>query len=76
MTKWQQSGGPPSESDERPSVRQILRDARPESRRLVREIYREKIENGVRGKIARMMRDKTPWEVAAKQSRDEGGASW
>ena len=76
MTNWQQSRGPHIErDDERPSVRQIIREARPESRRLVRQIYRERIEDGVRGKIARMMRDKTPWYLA-ERSPDERGVPW
>ena len=75
MTKWQKSGGPTSDSAERPSVRQILKEARPESRRLVRQIYREKLEDGVRSRIARLQRDKsTPWG-AAEQSPDEGRPS-
>lgn len=76
MTKWQKSGGPTSDGTERPSVRQILREARPESRRLVRQIYREKLEDGVRSRIARMQRDRsTPWGVS-EQSSEEGRASW
>ena len=59
---------PTADTAKRDSVRQILREVRPESRRLVREVYREKLENGVRGKIARLRHDKTPWNVAVKES--------
>ena len=58
------------------SVRQILDEARPESRRLVRQIQREKLEDGVRSRIARMQRDKsTPWD-AAEQSPGDRRAPW
>ena len=57
------------------SARQILEEARPETRRLLRQIYREKLEDGVRSRIARMQRDKSkPWG-AADQSPEEGQAS-
>lgn len=57
------------------SVRQILEEARPETRLLLREIYREKMEDGVRSRIARMQRDRsTPWG-AVEQSPEEREAS-
>ena len=76
MSKSPQWRNPTSDTVRGQSVRQILKEARPESRRLVRQIYREKLEDGVRSRIARMQRDKsTPWG-AAEQSRDEGPALW
>lgn len=56
------------------SVREILRKERPVGRILVRQIYREQIEQGVRSKIARLMRrSRDPWytvEDDAKPTRD------
>lgn len=56
------------------SVRTIVKKARAESRILVRQIYRDQIEDGVRPKIARLMRrSRDPWytvEDDSKPSRD------
>ena len=75
MSKSPQQGHPVSDTVRGQSVRQILEEARPETRRLLRQIYREKLEDGVRSRIARMQRDKdTPW--GAERSPDERGAPW
>ena len=56
------------------SVRTIVKKARAESRILVRQIYRDQIEDGVRPKIARLMRRRRgPWyteEDDTKPTRD------
>ena len=70
VRKWEESrGGGRTES-----VREILRKERPISRILVRNIYREQIEQGVRSKIARLMRrSRDPWytvEGDTKPTRD------
>ena len=76
MNKPPQWGQPANDTVRGQSVRQILEETRPETRRLLREIYREKLEDGVRSRIARMQRDKsTPWGVA-EQSQDEGRVPW
>lgn len=68
MSMSPQWRNPAEDSVRGQSVRQIIKDARPESRRLVRQVYREKLEDGVRSRIARMQRDRsTPWG-AAEQS--------
>ena len=75
MSKASQRGHPSSDTVQGPSVRQIIEEARPETRLLLRQIYREKLEDGVRSRIARMQRDKTtPW--GAEQSPDEREARW
>ena len=60
------------------SVREILRKERPVGRILVRQIYREQIEQGVRSKIARLMRrSRDPWytvEDDAKPTRDSASS--
>ena len=60
------------------SVRTIVKRARSESRILVRQIYREQIEQGVRSKIARLMRrSRDPWyavEDDAKPTRDSASS--
>ena len=59
------------------SVRTIVKRARPESRILVRRIYREQIEQGVRPAIARLMRrSRGPYTVEddAKPTRDSGSS--
>ena len=45
------------------SIRTIIKNEGAASRILIREIRREQIREGVRSNIARMMRDKTPWEA-------------
>ena len=76
MSKSPQWEHPTSNTVRGQSARQILEEARPETRRLLRQIYREKLEDGVRSRIARMQRDRsTPWGVA-EQSSEEGRASW
>ena len=76
MTKSPQWAYPTSDTVRGQSVHQILEEARPETRRLLRQIYREKLEDGVRSRIAQMQRDKnTPWG-AAEQSPDKGRPSW
>ena len=75
MSKAPQWEQPTSDTVRGQSVRQILREARPETRRLLRKIYRERLEDGVRSRIARMQRDRsTPWE--AERPLDERGAPW
>lgn len=75
MNKPPQRGHRTSDTVRGQSVRQILEETRPETRRLLREIHREKLEDGVRSRIARMQRDKnTPWD--AERSQDEPGAPW
>ena len=74
VRKWEESrGGSRTES-----VREILRQERPVSRILVRQIYREQIEDGVRSKIARLMRcSRDPWyavEDDAKPTRDSASS--
>ena len=76
MNKSPQWEHPTSDTVRGQSVRQILKEARPESRRLLRQIYREKLEDGVRSRIAQMQRDRsTPWSVT-EQSSEESRASW
>lgn len=75
MSKEPRQGRSASDPVRRRSVRQIVEEARPETRLLLRQIYREKLEDGVRSRIARMQRDKTtPW--GAEQSPDERRAPW
>lgn len=56
------------------SVREVIRRGQSESRILVRQIYREQVEDGVRSKIARLMRrGRDPWytvEDDPKPARD------
>lgn len=70
VRKWEESRG----DGRTESVREILRRERPVSRILVRNIYREQIEQGVRSKIARLMRRRRdPWyteEDDTKPTRD------
>ena len=77
MSKLPQRAGHPTIDIVRgQSVRQLLEEARPETRRLLRQIHREKLEDGVRSRIARFQRDKsTPWD-ASEQSPDERRAPW
>ena len=76
MSKFPQRGHSTNDAVRGQSVRQILEDGRPETRRLLRKIHREKLEDGVRSRIARLQRDKaTPWS-AAGLSRDERGDPW
>lgn len=68
--KWGRTSGEERGAE---SVRTIVKRARPESRILVRQIYREQIEQGVRPKIARLMRrSRAPYTVEddAKPTRD------
>ena len=68
--KWEETRG----DGRTESVREILRRERPVGRILVRQIYREQIEQGVRSQIARLMRrSRDPWytvEDDSKPSRD------
>lgn len=70
-TKW---GHVTKDSKEPESVREIIKKGQSESRILVRQIYRDQIEQGVRSKIARLMRrNGDPWytvEDDTKSSRD------
>ena len=70
VRKWEESRG----DGRTESVREILREERLVSKILVRNIYREQIEDGVRSKIARLMRrSRDPWytvEDDAKPTRD------
>lgn len=62
MSQSQQWGKTEDEVHRTESVRTIVKRARSESRILVRQIYREQIEQGVRSKIARLMRrSREPW---------------
>lgn len=73
MSKAPRQEYPASDTVRGQSVRQIIEEARPETRLLLRQIYREKLEDGVRSRIARMQRDKsTPWGI--EQPLDERGA--
>ena len=68
--KWGRTSGEERGAE---SVRTIVKRARPESRILVRRIYREQIEQGVRPAIARLMRrSRGPYTVKdeAKPTRD------
>ena len=70
-TQW----GHVADDSSRPeSVREIIKKGQSESRILVRQIYREQIDQGVRSKIARLMRrSREPWytvEDDSKPSRD------
>ena len=76
MSKSPRRGYPMKDTARGQSVRQVLEEARPETRRLLRQIHREKLEDGVRSRIARMQRDKsTPWD-AAEQSPGDRRAPW
>lgn len=76
MSKAPRQRYPANDTVRGQSVRQIIEEARPEARLLLRQIHREKLEDGVRSRIARMQRDKsTPWD-AAEQSSDERQAPW
>lgn len=70
-TQW---GHVVDDSRQPESVREIIKKGQSESRILVRQIYREQIEDGVRSKIARLMRrNRDPWytvEDDTKSSRD------
>ena len=73
MSQSQKWGRTTGEERGAESVRTIVKRARPESRILVRQIYREQIEQGVRPKIARLMRrGRAPYTVEddAKPTRD------
>ena len=69
-TQW---GHVTEDSKQSESVREIIKKGQSESRILVRQIYREQIEQGVRSKIARLMRrSRGPYTVKdeAKPTRD------
>ena len=70
-TQW---GHVTDDSKQPESVREIIKKGQSESRILVRQIYREQIEQGVRSKIARLMRrSRDPWytvESDTKPTRD------
>lgn len=60
QAQWERSA---AESIETKSVREIIQKGQSESRLLVRQIYREQIDNAVRSKIASMMRRRgRPWD--------------
>ena len=70
-TQW---GHVADDSSQPESLREVIKKGQSESRILVRQIYREQIEQGVRSKIARLMRrSRDPWytvEEDAKPTRD------
>lgn len=75
MNKAPRRQNPADDTGRGQSVRKTIEEARPETRLLLRQIYREKLENGVRSRIARMQRDKsTPW--GAEQPPDQREAPW
>ena len=70
MNQPQRWGRTTDEASRTESVRTIVKRARAESRILVRQIYREQIEDGVRSKIARLMRRKrTPWYTVEEDTK-------
>ena len=73
-----QWGQATDDSSQPESLRQIIKKGQSESRILVRQIYREQIDEAVRSKIARLMRhNRDPWytvEDDAKPTRDSASS--
>ena len=73
--QWGQSTDDSSQPE---SLREVIKKGQSESRILVRQIYREQIEDAVRSKIARFMRrSRDPWytvEDDAKPTRDSASS--
>ena len=72
-TQW----GHVADDSSRPeSTREIIKKGQSESRILVRQIYREQIEQGVRSQIARLMRrSRDPWHAAEEDAKPTRNAA-